>query len=303
MKYAVLLFLFCLIFLTRFSCTTFASCTPKNYSECERGNPTYCLSHGVPIDHKAGITLHSNCTYSCKDLGPCSSGGSTSSSKSSSASSVTSSANSSTTSSTATGNSFINLVLQLPGIGGLNGGNPSPIHPTRTVTVYLYTATQDPNNLNDIPIIATGAATLVTTTGDQAFGYFVDPNLNVGNLNGQYQIFVKSNQYLRAPIVTANSSTTTNTFQLTSGKTTALPQVTLIAGDIFPPPTDAISSYGDNVLDISDYNMLISCYGDKATSSICPNKNAADLNDDGKIDGIDYNILLRSFFQLQNGNH
>ena len=51
----------------------------------------------------------------------------------------------------------------------------------------------------------------------------------------------------------------------------------------------------DGVVNILDYNLLISCYGKKFYTSICIAKNAADLNGDGVVNGIDYNILLRAF--------
>lgn len=47
---------------------------------------------------------------------------------------------------------------------------------------------------------------------------------------------------------------------------------------------------GDGNIDIVDYNILMSCYG-KSLVGICK---SADLNLDGQVDGVDYNILLRS---------
>ena len=52
---------------------------------------------------------------------------------------------------------------------------------------------------------------------------------------------------------------------------------------------------------ISDYNQIISYFDKKATMS--PACNAADLNDDGTIDGSDYNLMLRSFNQLVPGGN
>lgn len=85
-------------------------------------------------------------------------------------------------------------------------------------------------------------------------------------------------------------------YQLTNtADITLLPQ-TLINGDITM----------DNVIDTSDYNVLLTCYGDKmksdackATPSFADGTPLADLNDDGIVDGVDYNIFIRSlaFFQ------
>lgn len=298
-KFALLFapfFLISFLFIFTPSHTFAASCTPRTYTECEEGNPTFCLSHGVPKQNVAQVTVHSNCTYTCVNVGPCAS--SSSSKSSSSSSSPTSS--SSSTSSVPQGDSFVSLVVALPGIGGLHGGNPNPGSPTRSVTLSLYTPDQDPSNVNDKPILVNSTMHLDTTSGDQTFGYFINPKIDVGALNGDFQIFVKTNQDLRAQIIPSGNSSSDNTFHLTSGQVTNLPQVALLAGDIFPQPTSNSTSFGDNTIDISDYNMLISCYGGNANTSTCPSKSAADLNDDGVVDGIDYNILLRSFFTLQN---
>lgn len=59
---------------------------------------------------------------------------------------------------------------------------------------------------------------------------------------------------------------------------------------------------GDGKIDALDFSAFVSCYGVKASSPSCTNKEGADLNLDGVIDGIDYNIFLRAFIsytQLQ----
>jgi len=52
----------------------------------------------------------------------------------------------------------------------------------------------------------------------------------------------------------------------------------------------------DNKIDLLDYNIIINC-----TKKLCSDeeKQQADLNDDGKIDMIDYNILLRNFSSIE----
>ncbi len=313
MRYIVYFALTSFLFLFFSISSSFAAtCTPRSYTECELGNPTYCLSHGVKKGDIALVTLNANCTYSCVDKGPCSSSSSKSSSSNSSSSnsssSNSSSSNSSSNSSSSStgsssssvpaGDSSVNVVVQLPGIGGLNGGNANPLTPTRNVLLYLYTPTQDPTNINDTPIMVSGTVTLDTTTGDQKYGYFTN-TIDVGPLNGLYQIFIKTNQDLRSQILPTANSSSGNTFQLTGGQTTPLPQVVMIPGDIYPSTPGSNGMYGDNALDISDYNMLINCYGLTSNTSSCPNWQVADLNDDGVIDGIDYNIMLRSFNYMQ----
>ena len=51
----------------------------------------------------------------------------------------------------------------------------------------------------------------------------------------------------------------------------------------------------DTKLDIVDYNILVSCFDEKINSDGCGMRKVdADLNDDGMIDGIDYNIFVRA---------
>lgn len=57
-------------------------------------------------------------------------------------------------------------------------------------------------------------------------------------------------------------------------------EVTLTAGDI----------NGDNKLDALDYNAIVGCYSLPASSASC---SLADLNDDGSVNGVDYNMFLR----------
>jgi Dockerin type I domain len=63
------------------------------------------------------------------------------------------------------------------------------------------------------------------------------------------------------------------------------PTMTPISGDVD----------GNNVVNILDYNDLMSCYGSKANTPSCQYKTTSDLNDDGSIGGVDYNIILRAF--------
>lgn len=52
---------------------------------------------------------------------------------------------------------------------------------------------------------------------------------------------------------------------------------------------------GDGYIDIADFNILASCFANKAELPSCgANKTKADLNGDDKVDGVDYNLFLRS---------
>lgn len=46
----------------------------------------------------------------------------------------------------------------------------------------------------------------------------------------------------------------------------------------------------DGRIDISDYNILVNCFGEK----LCAKKDAADINKDGEVNEVDINIFLRS---------
>lgn len=56
---------------------------------------------------------------------------------------------------------------------------------------------------------------------------------------------------------------------------------------------------GDSNVDLLDYNIFISCYGKKVTRLLCTHKADVDLNKDGTIGGVDYNLLLRGMFSEQ----
>ena len=51
----------------------------------------------------------------------------------------------------------------------------------------------------------------------------------------------------------------------------------------------------DGVVNILDFNIVVSCFGKKVTTSFCSNRQTADINKDGIIDGTDYTIVLKYF--------
>jgi len=179
---------------------------------------------------------------------------------------------------------LLSLSVILPGIGFSEGGNLHPLHPIRPFTLWIY-------NLTTHKLIIKHD----TLTFDGNF--FINPSLNVGNLpSGNYQLFLKTNQSL----VTRLSQNNSSTISIQNGQTITVPPATLLSGDIAPQRSQ--TDYGDNILDINDYNLLLSCYGAKAMSSSCQNKQAADLNDDGIVDAVDYNLLLRGFAVSRQGD-
>jgi len=190
----------------------------------------------------------------------------------------------STTGTPSSGDTLLSLSLILPGIG-VNGGNLHPLHPVRNITLLLY-------NLDTRQLITKHDTVVFDGT------FFSNPSLDVGTIpSGNYQLFVKIPQFL---ITRLSQSQSSSAFPIQSGQTVTIPPNTLIAGDIAPPKPGG--SYGDNILDIKDYNILLSCYGAKAQSPSCPDKQAADFDDDGVIDSIDYNLFLRGIAQTTHGD-
>lgn len=90
---------------------------------------------------------------------------------------------------------------------------------------------------------------------------------------GNYQVKIKGVHTLRAqvqPMITT----------INPSISTVLPELQLIAGDI----------NNDNQITLLDHNALISCLPTSSCSGV-----VYDLNLDGKVDVVDYNVLLYSF--------
>lgn len=138
----------------------------------------------------------------------------------------------------------------------------------------------------------------MTYNGDPAselygsFGgeYILDENIK----EGTYQIVIKTPQSLAKLIRTNPNDVGGQQFEIRGAYAPALviSGQELITGDIHPSPR------GDNVMDINDYNALVSCFGTKAETEACKDKAGADLDDNGIVDGIDYNIMFGNFKKL-----
>lgn len=172
----------------------------------------------------------------------------------------------------------LNLLLNALGNGGdaqTPGapGNFAPLTTQRTMTVEYY------SNPQGSPT-ATGTALV---TFNRSAGNFIGSGSIPSSLpNGSYVVRLKTPRYLRVLVsgfITLDNTNTTATIPLS--------QATLIVGD----------TNGDNSLDILDYNTIADCYSVDAPPRNCtdPNrKTTADMNDDGKIDGVDINYLARN---------
>jgi len=190
---------------------------------------------------------------------------------------------------------ILNLSFSVPGIGS-GGGVMKPLHPTRNVTVFLYA--QDANSLNpNVQPLYTiqGAATFDSDPTSPTYTSFVNPVFDLGSdvQDGVYQIAFRTDQSLRTLIKQNPTDLGGEIISVSkNGQPLQLFLQSVLMGDIVPLE-------GDNNIDINDYNTFINCYGDRNASSFCQGKSYGDFNDDGKVDGIDYNILLRTLTVLK----
>lgn len=147
------------------------------------------------------------------------------------------------------------------------GGNLNPQRTTRSVVAYMY----DPQNV----MVATRTGTVTFNPTEGIFEGEVPFGPAKGS--GYYMIKVKTDQFFRG--------TVPGNQLITAGTTNNFPLTTLMVGDI----------NGDNKFNILDYNTMIGCYSDVLPASICTEdaKLASDLNDDGAVGHIDYNLFLR----------
>lgn len=175
------------------------------------------------------------------------------------------------------GNTNLLLTVFLHGIGNggdntnSNGfGNVAPIHPQRNLYLEIY------NNRNQLVMKQEGLITFEANAGN--FKGFFD--LGSDFQTGSYTLKVKTDTYLRRQIG--------GFITLSNGKEHVLPQLSLIAGD----------TNNDNKLDILDFNMIMRCYNYPLSIKTCNSamKNVADIDDDSRVDGSDYNLFLREIW-------
>ncbi len=146
----------------------------------------------------------------------------------------------------------------LPGIGSAQGNNNSPKNTTRPANIQIL------NNTNEI--VKEASVNL-----NYANGTYKGTASLSGVAAGSYTIKIKMENTLYTRI--------SGIVNLKLGANT-LNSVMLIPGDL----------NGDNILDMRDHSIFVKCYQGE-----CNEKGLADFDDDGKLSGFDYNILIRSF--------
>lgn len=164
------------------------------------------------------------------------------------------------------------LALHGIGSGGDNAnpagkGNSTPKSIQREVTIEVL------NEQNVVILIKQGTLNYNSSSG--TFQGTVD----MGNTltSGLYSVRVKTNQFLRGLVPGVRS--------ITAGTKVILPKATLRNGD----------ANNDNMLNITDFNMIMGCYSDLRAATNCPTgaKEKTDLTNDGLVNQLDFNLFLR----------
>lgn len=180
---------------------------------------------------------------------------------------------------------YLNLAVLLPGLGAQGNGNTN-FHSgnTRKMTISIYSKDANIHDVTTQPLIAPLQNIVITYNTNNGFFTNTSIDLGTGLSDNEYQVLVKVPQFLRQRIIT--TGTTDTTIHLIPGQTIST-QVSLVPGDVAPI---------FNVLDIQDYNALVSCYNKNVTAN--PACIMEDINDDGQIDLVDLNLFLRGMRTL-----
>jgi len=190
---------------------------------------------------------------------------------------------------------LIDLTFTVPGIGS-GGGTLQPKRLKRNVTVYLYSS--DVNSMNNtVKPLYTIKSTVNYDNDSNSPLYTTFANhaldLGVNVKDGNYQMAFRTDESLRTVIKDTPNAVGGQILPVAKdGQLLALPVETVLMGDTVP------TKVGDNVIDIADYNAFINCFGERNSTNFCNQNNYGDYDDNGVINGVDYNILLRTFQAL-----
>lgn len=180
------------------------------------------------------------------------------------------------------------ISLHFDGIDSQN--NSVPRHPQRQIFLSFYTT----GDFTKKPVMT--LSQIVTFSKTDQDGSFINDSIDLSFLpSGQYYVLVKSTEGSLQEVLNNAYPIAVGTGResVLNGSTTY--SLNLPMGDL----------NNNNIVDISDYNILVDCYESKSTSQACKRHavadaykdNSADMNDDGVVNGIDYNILMRNFEQ------
>ncbi len=199
-----------------------------------------------------------------------------------------------------------NVIFHIEGldISNISNISPSPeIHGQSgwPFTIYVYSGSTFINSFTDI------ATQIATDSSSPLFGTFQNPSFNLQGLpSGTYRFYASSpfgslRTQIFSPIITITGGQNNVLVALNTNDPSLEEVPYFVMGDID----------GDNEITIKDYSILIDCYGKKSFDYACQNDKAqllqkpsfknmprnflpGDFNDNGIVDGIDYNIFLRA---------
>lgn len=160
------------------------------------------------------------------------------------------------------------LELTILGVGPNTplGQNPNPIRTSQSVELQIF------NSQNQKVKDTQGTAIY----DSQTFSFKGEVSLGTSLPDGTYLAKARFNNTLWKSL---------GVVDVKSAISSKAPSAKLVTGDLDQ----------NNILDLSDYNMMLSCYG----NSSCAQKEKADLNIDGVVDEKDLNILLTNFSKRQ----
>lgn len=159
----------------------------------------------------------------------------------------------------------LKLTVKIPGVG--SSGNRKPIDQERDIEVFV-------SDRKDTQV----ADAIGTLTFDGSTFYVGEIDSGVTLPDGAYILRVRMDNTLRKVV-------SGQFVQIKEAAVNALPQITLYQGDFDQ----------NNRVDIRDYNIFTKCLEE------CDEEAIVDLNSDGKIDILDFN-LLNEVFTTQQGD-
>src|SRR3989344_233826 len=146
----------------------------------------------------------------------------------------------------------------------------------KNITFYLYHLTDDPED--DPEEKKVFKKITIPAAYDKDTNTFSSSRISLYNIpTGKYQLLLKVNGSLRQPL---------GTKEISADETIIIQakEIKLVMGDV----------NNDNEIDMLDYAMILNCFEDKAVTSACKNPEDNDLNSDGIINSLDYDILSKS---------
>ncbi len=146
--------------------------------------------------------------------------------------------------------------------------NKNPSHLTRNITLSIF------NTSNQFIASATGTITYNSTSGSFTGSIITDKLATTGD----YLVKASTDFHLTRLLPG-------HIQHIIAGQSNKLSDAIFVAGDIVQ----------DNKLNILDYNQILNCYSNLNPPVSCTDsqKQAADLNDDGLVNQVDYNLFLR----------